>query len=347
MDPTSTNGPDDASHADVYTPSSHTQGSSQRRGSQSSSTLEARRIRKRELDRHAQRCARQRTKDRIAFLEACLEEAYQAGPSPVRIVALLEELAAVKKQRDELIDVVSSIQRTLQKGLPFGIETKHTRSPVDVGLVPAPVLGNGMVTSTISPHSGPPDPISLPEMAASVGSSFVDHGRTALSNSALHERVPGAEPFPVEAGQPYGISAMDYKVNEVEPIVPPPEEPCHCMVPKRPVATISSEPHNIWRSVNKVLSQHESALRSTSTTDTAYDGDIPVRVVMEGWDAVEQTGLLTTAWKKLRAVDELCFTTCDQVARLAIIHTMYLFLRWDTNPSPQNLQELPKWYLRR
>ncbi|CAK7204868.1 hypothetical protein SEUCBS139899_007630 [Sporothrix eucalyptigena] len=244
-----------------------------RNGSTSSSTAEARRMRKRELDRHAQRCARQRTKDRIAFLEARLEESYRAEPGQRRVAALLDELAAVKQQRDELVAIVSSIRRTL-----VGVSTTQ--------------------------HTSPPATTPL----------------TALTPPA---------PAPVD---------------DVEPIVPLPETPCHC-IDDTPSASRTSR--NIWRSVNCTLTKRQQHTPSSKISDILLDEDVPVRAVVQGWHAVEQAGLLSAAWKKLRAVDELCFATCDQVVRLAVLATMYIFLRWDTDPTPQNLQAMPKWYLQR
>lgn len=171
-----------------------------RNGSTSSSTVEARRIRKRELDRHAQRCARQRTKDRIAFLEERLEESYRAEPGQRRVAALLDELAAVKQQRDELMSIVSSIQKTLV----------------------------GVSTSTIQ-HTSPP---AIPSPA---------------TQAALTSATPPA-PAPVD---------------EVEPIVPLPEVPCHC-INDAPSASTSTASRNIWRSVSCTLTKSQQLISTPS-----------------------------------------------------------------------------------
>ena len=69
-----------------------------------------RRLRKREFDRRAQRAARERTKNRIAQLEAMVAAlSHQSADAQ-----LLQQLASVTKQRDEMSVVISTIEATTQ-----------------------------------------------------------------------------------------------------------------------------------------------------------------------------------------------------------------------------------------
>jgi hypothetical protein len=69
-----------------------------------------RRLRKREFDRRAQRAARERTKNRIAQLEAMVAAlSHQSADAQ-----LLQQLDSVTKQRDEMSVVISSIEATTQ-----------------------------------------------------------------------------------------------------------------------------------------------------------------------------------------------------------------------------------------
>ena len=69
-----------------------------------------RRLRKREFDRRAQRAARERTKNRIAQLEAMVAAlSHQSADAQ-----LIQQLASVTKQRDEMSVVISSIEATTQ-----------------------------------------------------------------------------------------------------------------------------------------------------------------------------------------------------------------------------------------
>ncbi|CAK7231398.1 hypothetical protein SBRCBS47491_007917 [Sporothrix bragantina] len=334
------------------------------RGASSSATssAEARRIRKRELDRHAQRCARQRTKDRIAFLEQRLEESYRAEPGQRRVAALLDELSSVKQQRDELMAIVSSIQKTLQNGLPAARQNNSTSPPAlpsttatTTALLPVPAVSlDNSLDNTLGDSldvtlddtglllSDPQQPDVAATMASSAGLAASLAGGTACPSYDI-TTVDADNGSNADLGT---LAAGD----DVEPIMPLPEAPCHCIT----VDNQHKASSNIWRSVNCTLMKRQSTSPPSrprpsrvSTTDALFDEDVPVRAVLQGWQAVEEAGLLTAAWKKLKAVDELCFASCDNVVRLAVLTMMHIFLRWDTDPSPQNLQAMPQWYLQR
>ncbi|CAK7234636.1 hypothetical protein SCUCBS95973_009001 [Sporothrix curviconia] len=331
--------------------------------SSSSSATEARRLRKRELDRHAQRCARQRTKDRIAFLEQRLEESYRAEPGQRRVAALMDELAAVKQQRDELMGIVSSIQKMLQTKTTTALAAQRSSAGPDREQAPTASLDVPLDVSIDVPLDS--SSFSLPDAATTMAGSNAFTAATSAT-PPLSFPLAGDALYPPSA---FDITTRDAGTGDIpenvepepepepQPIMPLPETPCHCItVDQRMGGGTSPSSGNIWRSVNCTLMKREKTAskalshprpQAAPAADTLFAEDVPVRAVVQGWPAVEQAGLLSAAWKKLRAVDELCFATCDKVVRLAVLATMYIFLRWDTDPSPQNLQAMPPWYLQR
>ncbi|KAF5611553.1 hypothetical protein F25303_14465, partial [Fusarium sp. NRRL 25303] len=78
------------------------------------STAEARRLKKRELDRKAQRLARERTKSRIAQLESMVDNLRQ-DDSNAQIATLMDQLGKVTKERDNLLQVLDSLGSTIRR----------------------------------------------------------------------------------------------------------------------------------------------------------------------------------------------------------------------------------------
>ncbi|GKT97073.1 BZIP transcription factor [Colletotrichum tofieldiae] len=75
--------------------------------------------------------------------------------------------------------------------------------------------------------------------------------------------------------------------------------------------------------------------------------DIPVRVILDGWDAVEHSRNLPPLWKRLRRIDTLQFRNCPDTERLAILKFMHLLLRYQAEPTIEQCARLPTWYLSR
>ncbi|TVY63366.1 hypothetical protein Focb16_v015387 [Fusarium oxysporum f. sp. cubense] len=74
---------------------------------------ESRRLKKREVDRKAQRSARERTKRRIAQLESMVENLRQ-NDTPAQITSLIDQLGHVTKERDKLLGVLDSLGSTIR-----------------------------------------------------------------------------------------------------------------------------------------------------------------------------------------------------------------------------------------
>ena len=74
-------------------------------------TATSRRMRKRELDRRCQRIARERTKNRIAYLEGLVED-FRKQDSTGQVATLMKQLSDMGKERDTLVKTLQSIQNT-------------------------------------------------------------------------------------------------------------------------------------------------------------------------------------------------------------------------------------------
>ncbi|KAF5258033.1 hypothetical protein FOXYS1_11418 [Fusarium oxysporum] len=75
--------------------------------------VEARRLKKREVDRKAQKSARERTKRRIAQLESMVETLRQ-NDTKAQIASLMDQLGHVTKERDKLLGVLDLLGSTIR-----------------------------------------------------------------------------------------------------------------------------------------------------------------------------------------------------------------------------------------
>ncbi|KAF5725034.1 hypothetical protein FMUND_247 [Fusarium mundagurra] len=93
-----------------------------------SSTAEARRLKKRELDRKAQRLARERTKNRIAQLESMVDNLRQ-DESNAQVATLMDQLGKVTKERDNLLQVLDSLGSTIRRHIGDNNSATTTSEP--------------------------------------------------------------------------------------------------------------------------------------------------------------------------------------------------------------------------
>ncbi|KAK1846882.1 bZIP transcription factor [Colletotrichum chrysophilum] len=320
----------------------------------------SRRAKKRELDRRAQRAARERNRNRIAYLEATIQ-AMSEQESSGRIASLMNQLSDMTRQKDNLAKVLSSIETSIQV-LREGEKADGTTSTdqasrllnatsncqpwsedhaasdslaMDVGEdsnlgafapgdaamtwgLPASGTAGHLITTASEFSSGLSAPTSFP-----------------LTGDPNLETFPDSPPAP-SAGQGDGV------------IVPEPDSACECLASRQdPGSPGLPAGSSIWRSANEALGGREMLPRNVLDMEDEMSDDIPVRVILEGWDAVERSGKLPPLWKKLRRTDSLQFRNCADTERLAILRLMHRLLRYQAEPTVEQCAKLPAWYLSR
>ncbi|WKT54058.1 hypothetical protein QSH57_004642 [Fusarium oxysporum f. sp. vasinfectum] len=117
---------------------------------------EARRLKKREVDRKAQRSARERTKRRIAQLESMVENLRQ-NDTPAQITSLMDQLGHVTNERDTLLGVLDSLGSTIRCHLvglttsePAPDTSSESSTQASTGGFTPPVLGEGIIPIAIT-----------------------------------------------------------------------------------------------------------------------------------------------------------------------------------------------------
>ncbi|TQN66616.1 hypothetical protein CSHISOI_08823 [Colletotrichum shisoi] len=315
----------------------------------------ARKIRKRELDRRAQRQARERTRNRIAELEALVKELRKDDST--RLSACMEQLAAVTRERDRLLDAFKSIDQTIRNHVLPPSRPSPPGTGTGTGTGTRTTAAAAAAAAAKLPSPAPP-PRSLPDPRDVIRdpmlTGLLAHSYTPSSSSVFDAHAYNGGGQGLVGSVPNGLSSTSLHASSVD--APSsmsdsqdfmkPTTPCACETVRTPAG--SSPPKvNVWRAVNQVLAKRCRISRRAHAAEDADDEDIPVRAILEGWEAAARPRPLSRLWKKLRRVDELCFQVCPPAERLAILRMMHLLLQYHSDPTPDRHAKMPTWFLKR
>ncbi|RGP77165.1 hypothetical protein FLONG3_4680 [Fusarium longipes] len=328
----------------------------------SPATAEARRLKKRELDRKAQRLARERTKSRIAQLESMVDNLRQSD-SNAQMSTLMDELSKVTKERDSLLQVLDSLGSTIRRHLGDSntnepspdIKSEASSQATPRAYVPAEPssstlpIGTTRATSETSGSSIMELPIDTPANHPFAYNSWTFPvsndpypASMAFDNSILPQSGQGFMPI-----QPLLPNLPTPAPEDDDVIVPKASGLCHCSNPTSCGSNYHGVKPNIWRVINETL-QKPAKLSTEEMAVEEYNAeDMPIRAIIEGWDSLERAGKMTPTWRKLRVADEMCFATCGNVERLAAMRICHLLLTYHGEPTLARRSTLPRWYLNR
>ncbi|KAG7412137.1 hypothetical protein Forpe1208_v009589 [Fusarium oxysporum f. sp. rapae] len=282
-----------------------------------SPTTDSQRLKKRESDRKAQRISRERIKSRIAYLEDLVQK-LSSGDDNDKTLSLMAQLSEVTEQRDSLVRFLDSTSLSFVKHLSeakkWGSRTvfqeqRQAQQPSVSGSVyneSSALLPDLLETSP----SGNELSLVSPEFTGTLPRD------TALAGDQTSMNLDSAT---------YGASHG----HPVDDTTPAASSPCDCTCSEtRRLSDGSEVSRNIWQAGNQAL-KDPPLLLSTSMLELEYEAseDVPVRVVLYGWDHVAQSGRMTPLWKRIRHLDEICFSACGQVERLAVIHMVHRYMQ--------------------
>jgi len=303
--------------------------------------VDSRRLKKRELDRRCQRMARERTKQRIAYLEELVDN-FRKQDASGQIANLMKQLTDVQKERDELSKTLKTIANSIR-----GHETLNgERGDEDV---------KGEANSDDAVVSGPPalpssEIFRIPSLPASdVRTLRTDDDFTeAAFNGSADEVYDGELSHDVPAGSDEELifegDMASPEVHEHDPVYPKPAQGCDCCPPAN-----SSRQPNLWRYACEALGERPRLSTEVMKIEDAYAEDIPVRAILDGWDATQSFygGTLPPLWQKLRTIDEIVFHGMKVRERLACLRVMHLLYSYHSEPTFERRRKLPQWYLKR
>ncbi|KAH7161009.1 hypothetical protein EDB81DRAFT_714102 [Dactylonectria macrodidyma] len=306
-----------------------------------------RRLKKRELDRKAQRMARERTKNRITQLEAMVAHLKQDDANS-RVLSLMDHLSQAMGDRDKLLNALESLAFTIRGHIQDA--TREVGWCTTVGNIPALPR-----QSHDAPDSGPAlgaHASSIP--TADVPTDFLDpqlwlETELGLPNPCrilpngdvfgnfLNDSTPSQDItlLPTLSGP---RPCATYHLEDV--IIPTATSKCDCAIP----ASGTSVPDiNLWRAANEMLTRPTALWQSDVAIDDAECEDTVIRAIVEGWNSVEDKGNMVELWCKLRKLDELAWHKCRPTERLAVLRSICLMIEYHNDPSPRRQAALPRW----
>lgn len=305
----------------------------------STSAETARRLRKREQDRRCQRKAREKTKNRIAYLEGLVEDLKRHDASG-EAANLLTQLSETRRERDMLANTLKNIEGALKNhgGLMATRIREPSRKPsFEAAVSPEAVRSNF-------------DSFSAGDALLDQDQSIMDHVDTVFPDTnSSPEMVDASDqllPFPAEEHF-VEQQVVPCRGPDQDPIVPRHKDACDCSPPT--LSRSRGQRFNFWRYANEVLTEPKQRSAEMEVIEDALENDIPIRAMLEGWDVAEQHagGSLPPSWDKLRRIDEIIFSSCQKTERLAILYLMHGLLRYHASPTKQHRAKLPPWYLKR
>ncbi|KAF5009947.1 hypothetical protein FDECE_3854 [Fusarium decemcellulare] len=322
-------------------------------------TTESQRLKKRESDRKAQRVSRERTKSRIAYLEDLVDK-LSSQDDNYKTLSLMAQLSEVTEQRDRLARFLESTSVSFTKHLA---EAKNWETCKEEQPQAQPSLSGSIYRDSPTVESSTVSTTLLPDLleTSSTGNErglFTPNFAEALPNDVVLDATqvyPNQEfwvdqPAQLPPGVAYSVS--DGRIEDTAQtnglVTEEPKPPCDCVTSSgtRRLSDGTVLSRNIWQAGNETLKN--PSLLSTSMLKLEDDAseDVPVRVVLYGWDHLAQSGRMTALWRKIRHLDEICFSACGEVERLAVIHMVHLFMRAYADPTSSKITTLPRWYIK-
>lgn len=308
-----------------------------------------RRARKRELDRRAQRAARERTRSRIAVLEATIE-AMRSEESGARAAELMDELTQTKMERDSLANTLRSIRELTARQLG-PIHSKASETPLDLRAGNPQSSPGHSVTLDAVITDAESSALSVDLAPATSASVSTDHHTTYLTSPPAGGLSDSQITPVLHADWPDELP-MDLSLMNASPvsdglILPEPLAVCDCIYPPAPVGAVgargAAQDTSIWRTANRILTIDQPFSENMLRIEDDACEDVPIRVILEGWDSVNSQKL-PLLWQKLHEIDLLQFKGCNNVERLAIFIIMHRMLRHRADPSAKSWsRNIPLW----
>lgn len=305
----------------------------------------SRRLKKREHDRRAQRALRERTKNRIAQLEAQVEVLTQQG-TDAQTSMLLQQIADLTKERDTLAELLTHIGTTVEKYTGRqGTASSRMKDVAKESTTSA--LATDLTLGQMIPY---PNKLSTSTEGTVCESLAVS---TELECDVLwgdntspanlgpqdqpHSHPSSLHPAPEMSGE--STAPMSAIAVHEYTVAPQPGGACEC-TSLVPLPETSGNPGNFWRIANSLLGIPSKFSNEVLEFEDMISEDLAVRAILEGWDAVDTSIQLSPLWTRLRSIDQIQFYRLPRTERLAIMIAMHQFLRYQAHPSEEQKTKL-------
>ncbi|KAK1675291.1 hypothetical protein BDP55DRAFT_694225 [Colletotrichum godetiae] len=309
-------------------------------GRTSHTAATSQRLKKREYDRKAQRVAREKTKNRIAQLESLVEKLSHQDDTATT-ASLMAELSKVTEQRNKLMRCLKTTSSLFNDHVKEAESWGSTGMVCDIPSPPKPPL-----IEEVSPKH--PSPGSSTSPAYSSAPVFDGSTDDVLEREIGDDMDSFMDESSLDISQLLGDSMFQPDFT-----APVPLEDTHER--QMTAVTLDTPTPRKKQQLTTKHRQHASKCHCSSTTRVRRlsDGsqgetieDVPVHAVLHGWDSIAHSGRMTPLWRKVRQLDELCFSACGQAERLAVLFIIHLLMRAYADPTLVKSAVVPMWYLK-
>ena len=319
--------------------------------------VSSRRLKKREIDRRCQRQARERTKTRITYLEGLVED-FRRQDSSGQLATLMAQLQDVESERDVMAKTLKDIQKAMDTHKPLNPTEDEVDDKIDVQSTRkrARLRRNSNSVSPVADDLSQPDTTEMPERT-SPARNFDLASFSPAPTLPLQDQLFAPEVVQLRADgrSPSQVLVQSKSVKEQNPMPcnyaenwTATRHSCSCnSCHERQPGRRSVWQGNYWRYANEILSERFDWTDEVLPESDVMCDDVPIRVLLEGWDAVARRGPLHPSWQILRRIDETLFSMCPNTERLAILRAMHTLLQFHTESTSERYARLPPWYMRR
>lgn len=317
---------------------------------------------KRESDRKCQRVSRERKKSHIAHLEGLLQQVKEADSSG-RMDGLLRRISQLQNERDSFEAKLLAIEGILKPGpskAPGFSKHQVEASGLLNDVVPGslqeydvsatslfdilPVQAESEFPFTLEDHV-------VPELESDLLLSMTDPLQTAQTSTASDQNAL-SDPWPdftplasSETASKHPYFGLPSPTNSETSMSLLNQRTCGCGQAK----SLQKLNFNHWYCGNVTLGawmKWPSMFSMDPDADSPYHEDIPIRAVIEGWDAVESRGQMTPVWRLLRVMDDSLFRLCeDYTSRLGMMINVSRLIMAHMDPSLKLYRKLPPYLL--
>ncbi len=325
--------------------------------------VSSRRLKKREIDRRCQRQARERTKTRITYLEGLVED-FRRQDSSGQLATLMAQLEDVESERDVMAKTLKDIQKAMDTHKPLNTSADDEMDDKTDAHNTRTHARLQRQSSSVSPLADDvalglqPEHTELPERASPTRNFDLAVFSPAPSlplQSQDQLFAPEVVQLRADGRSPSQVLVQSKSLKEQNPM------PCNYTenwsAPRHSCSCNSCHEHqpgrrsvwqgNYWRYANEILSERFAWTDEVVPESDVMCDDVPIRVLLEGWDAVASRGPLHPSWQILRRIDETLFAMCPKTERLAILRAMHTLLQFHTEATSERYARLPPWYMRR
>ncbi|KAJ4289571.1 hypothetical protein N0V90_010900 [Kalmusia sp. IMI 367209] len=324
-------------------------------------TISARRLKKREVDRRCQREARERKRSRVTYLESLVEDLKQQDTSG-QVAALLKQLQKTEEERDGVLKTLKDIQHIMVQR-PLKLSEDQAQ---DTGTAKAHVISEDansrseFTESTTEAYTSLPIntrspllgidaiPASISELFSSIPVPDGESDQYNMSSSpGVVQRIsPHPTDQALSQSRRAGVQHTTASSMKYDWVNPRSSCSCHGHLDRQPGQHAVWQ-GNFWKFVSEVLSERLDWAEDVQPAEDVDSEDVPIRALLQGWDAVAKRTAQHPSWQMLRRIDEALFRPIPKTERLAMLRAMHLLIQFHTEPSAERYKRLPPWYLYR